>query len=405
MTLFRKEAIERQATRLEGDVFVGVPITWRIVGFSLGASVVVALAFLAMATFPRFEVARGVVRPDLGIATILPPAPGTVTDVHVENGARVGSGQALVSAEAQDFLASGEGAATQIIEALRRQAASVEAQVAAAGEEAAAEARRLAAQVRGLDEEVRIIDDQIALQQERVAAAEDDLEAIRSAVERGTIARRELSAREEVLAGRSQQLNQLRQTRAGRMSALEEAQRSREQLAARTSEREARFAAQLQELAQTIAANERLRAYVLRAPVAGTVSNLSARVGTSLVPERAVAAIIPEGSRLEVELQVPSRVIGFVAEGQLVRMAIDTFPYERFGTVAGTIVEVARTADAARDGELTYPVRVSLAKDHVEAFGERQPFVSGMTLTARIVTREQSLIEWLFEPFYAVSRR
>jgi membrane fusion protein len=405
MTLFRKEAVERQATRLEGDVFVGVPITWRIIGFSLAAALAVAMTFLATATFPRFEVARGIIRPDLGVATILPPASGTVTELHARNGEEVLAGQALVSAEAQDFLASGQGAASEIIDALRRQAASVEAQIVAAREEAAAERRRFEAQLRGLEEEVRIIDDQIALQQERVAAAEDDLVSIRASVQRGTIARREFSAREEVLAERSQQLNQLRQSRAARMSAREEARRSREQLAARTSEREARFAAQLQELAQSIAANERLRAYVLRAPVAGTVSNLSARVGASLSPESAVAAIIPQGSRLEVELRVPSRAIGFVAEGQPVRMAIDTFPYERFGTVAGTIVEVARTADTARDGELAYPVRVSLMQDHMETFGERQPFVSGMTLTARIVTRDQSLMEWLFEPFYAVSRR
>jgi membrane fusion protein len=31
--------------------------------------------------------------------------------------------------------------------------------------------------------------------------------------------------------------------------------------------------------------------------------------------------------------------------------------------------------------------------------------LSGMTLSARITTRKQSLLEWLFEPLYAVGRR
>jgi membrane fusion protein len=52
-----------------------------------------------------------------------------------------------------------------------------------------------------------------------------------------------------------------------------------------------------------------------------------------------------------------------------------------------------------------YPVVVELLQTNVEAFGQRQPLVSGMTLSARIVTERQTLIEWLFEPLFAVRRR
>ena len=405
MTLFRSEAVERQSTRLEGDVFVGVPITWQIIGFFLFAVVAAAIVFVALATYPRFEVARGVVQPDLGVAIVLPPAPGTVIDVLVESGESVMPGQTLIAVEAQDFLATGQSASIQIIDALLQQKASVETQIAAARDESAADMRRLEAQIRGLDAEILLIDEQIILQESRVASAAADVEEIRSAVDRGIIVRRDLTARQQFHADAVQQMNQMLQSRSNRASAREEAQRSFELLNARSAEREAQLLARLQELDQNITANERLRAYVLRSPVAGTVSNLSVRVGATLSPETPVAAIIPEGSKLEVELLVPSQAIGFVAEGQEVRLAIDTFPYERFGTVAGTIIDVARTASPTGDGALTYPVRVSLAQDYVSAFGQEQPLVSGMTLTARIVTRDQTLIQWLFEPFYALARR
>jgi len=314
-------------------------------------------------------------------------------------------GQTLIAVEAQDFLATGQSASIQIIDALLQQKASVETQIAAARDESAADMRRLEAQIRGLDAEILLIDEQIILQESGVASAAADVEEIRSAVDRGIIVRRDLTARQQFHADAVQQMNQMLQSRSNRASAREEAQRSFELLNARSAEREAQLLARLQELDQNITANERLRAYVLRSPVAGTVSNLSVRVGATLSPETPVAAIIPEGSELEVELLVPSQAIGFVAEGQEVRLAIDTFPYERFGTVAGTIIDVARTASPTGDGALTYPVRVSLAQDYVTAFGQEQPLVSGMTLTARIVTRDQTLIQWLFEPFYALARR
>jgi membrane fusion protein len=39
------------------------------------------------------------------------------------------------------------------------------------------------------------------------------------------------------------------------------------------------------------------------------------------------------------------------------------------------------------------------------AFRRKQSLLAGMTLSARIVTRKQTLLEWLFEPIYAVNRR
>jgi membrane fusion protein len=50
-------------------------------------------------------------------------------------------------------------------------------------------------------------------------------------------------------------------------------------------------------------------------------------------------------------------------------------------------------------------VTVELEQPSVAAYGRREPLVSGMTLTARIVTEKQSLLQWLFEPLFAVQRR
>ena len=151
------------------------------------------------------------------------------------------------------------------------------------------------------------------------------------------------------------------------------------------------------------------RSYVLRAPVAGRVTALTARIGQPANAQVPLMAIVPAGSVLRAELAIPSSAIGFIKPGQAVRLAIDAFPYQRFGTVNGKVLTVSASA-ISRTGPngavfAVYPVTVALDQFGVEAFGRREPLISGMTLTARIVTEQQSLLEWLFEPLYAVRRR
>ena len=112
---------------------------------------------------------------------------------------------------------------------------------------------------------------------------------------------------------------------------------------------------------------------------------------------------------LRAELAVPSAAIGFVKPGQRVRLSVDAFPYQRFGTVEGKVLTVATSSIGAAGPNGTtipvYPVMVALDRAAVSAFGRDEPLVSGMTLSARIVTEKQSLLEWLFEPLFAVQRR
>ena len=92
------------------------------------------------------------------------------------------------------------------------------------------------------------------------------------------------------------------------------------------------------------------------------------------------------------------------------RLAVDAFPYQRFGTVRARIVRHLlgrRSRAPTADGAVVpvYLVTAELDEPCVTAFGRRQQLLPGMTLTARIVTEQQSLLEWLFEPLFAVRGR
>jgi membrane fusion protein len=321
----------------------------------------------------------------------------------------VSAGAELATIRSEEEGSASMSPAAQIEAAVGRQDASLVNQMVASSASADAQLRQLAAQRTGLMGEIDQLRSQIELQRSLIVSAQKDYDRVRAVAERGFISLRDLQAREETLIGRQQGLSQLTQSLAVKQAALSEADRSGEQIMAQTQAQNAGLSAARAEVAQQAANAAGSRAYVLRAPVAGRVTALTARVGQSVNPQSPVMTIVPAGSVLQAELAIPGTAIGFIRPGQVVRLAIDAFPFQRFGTIKGRIKTVASSAVSARTVEggtvAVYPVIITLDQSYIIAFGRRQPLVPGMSVTARIVTDKQSLLTWLFEPLFAVRNR
>jgi membrane fusion protein len=151
------------------------------------------------------------------------------------------------------------------------------------------------------------------------------------------------------------------------------------------------------------------QAYSITAPITGRVAALQVSIGEVADTRVPLMTILPEGGSLEADLYVPSRAVGFVKEGQEVRLLYDAFPYQRFGSYPGTVTMVTKTIIAPQEAatpfaldEPAYRVKVHLKEQEVDAFGEPVPLQPGMTLKARIVLERQSLLSWLLEPLRSV---
>lgn len=407
--MFRSEAVNYRADRLSGDVAVVVPTSWQSIGYLILGGLALLLAFLSLASYSRTETVTGTVTPDAGFSQIIPPRTGVIAAIPVYDGQNVAAGTELASIRAEEDSNSGVSAAATVELAIARQDTSLSAQSDAAQSSARAQLAQIAAQRTGLTAEIGQLQSQIVLQHTLIASAQNDFDQARKVAERGFISLRDVQVREETLLARQQGLSQLTQALSAKQAALAEAGRSAEQIAAQSRAQYASLAATRAEVAQQAARTAGSRSYVLRAPVAGRVTALTARVGQSANPQIPLMTIVPAGSTLRAELVVPSSAIGFVKAGQAVRLAIDAFPFQRFGTVNGRITTVANSPVTVQGANGTttpvYPVTVALDAASVQAFGRSQPLVSGMTLTARIVLEKQTLLEWLFEPLYAVARR
>ena len=113
---------------------------------------------------------------------------------------------------------------------------------------------------------------------------------------------------------------------------------------------------------------------------------------------------------MDAVLYVPSTAIGFIREGQAVRVSYDAFPYQRFGQYAGTVHSVSRNdirpaQPDAQDRRAYFLVRVTLERPSVQAYGTEIALKPGQTLSADIAIDRRRLIRWMLDPLYAFTGR
>jgi membrane fusion protein len=408
-SLFRKEVTEWRQSRLHGDVDLATPISWQVIGFSLLGGLALAIFFIATASYSRVENVQGTIVLDQGVATIVPSRSGRIAQLSVGEGETVRAGQALAQIRSEEDTATGGSGPQRVIEALRQEDREIVNQSTSTAEASGAEQSRLAAQMRGIEDETRGLDLQIAAQRRLVQVAESEFADVQRIAGRGYISRRDVEAREVALILRRQQLAQLEQSRAAKLADHNEAARGMASAAATARAQLAALQSGRAQLGQRLAEATNARGYTITAPVGGTVTALTARLGQPVEPQQSLMVVRPANARARVELYVPTQAAGFLAIGQDVRLAVDAFPYQRFGVVAGHIAQVSSVADprAAPNGEsiAVYLVTVDLERPSVWAFGRWQPLLPGMTVNARVITQKQTLLEWLFEPVLAVRSR
>lgn len=408
-SLFRPEVAEARKERLHGNVSLAVPSSWQAIGYLIFAALLAAFLFLATATYSRVESVSGAVVFDKGTASILPSRSGVIAELPVRDGQGVAAGQLLSRIRVEEDMAKGATAPSRILAALDQQDRQLTIQAAMLSIAAAAEKSRLVATTNGLRDEIASLDKQIGDQQRLLGLAKNEHAQVQGVAARGFLSRRDVEAREETLLARHQQYEQLRQARFAKLTSLAETQRASAQSEANARAQVAGLQAERTEVAQQMAQYDSATEYAVASPIAGTVTALTARLGQPAAQGQQLMVIVPSDGRILVELYVPTSAAGFLDKGQEVRLAIDSFPYQQFGTVRARISDiataaVARQTNAGSMGSV-YLVTAELDRASIRAFGRDRTLAIGMTLTARIVTRRQALFEWLFEPLFAVGRR
>lgn len=154
----------------------------------------------------------------------------------------------------------------------------------------------------------------------------------------------------------------------------------------------------------------------LRAPVSGTVQQLVVNtVGGVVQPAQPLMIIVPDNAEAVVEAHILNRDIGFIREGQKVRVKLEAFPFTDYGIVPGVVESISRDAvelpaqRASQNGEgegsappspqgLVYSARIRLLKRTIRVAGRDQIIGPGLAVQAEIKTGERRIIQYLLSP-------
>ena len=147
-------------------------------------------------------------------------------------------------------------------------------------------------------------------------------------------------------------------------------------------------------------AQEKNRLSHITAPIDGRVSQLAIHtVGGVVTAAQGLMEIVPEDATLQVEAWVQNKDIGFVQTGQSAEVKVETFSFQKFGTIDAEITEISPNAVEDKDKGRVYRVMLDLEKNSFIVNGQEVGLSSGMTATGEIKIRQKRIIEFFLDPF------
>jgi HlyD family secretion protein len=146
----------------------------------------------------------------------------------------------------------------------------------------------------------------------------------------------------------------------------------------------------------------------LRAPQDGIVKDFATHtVGSVLSPGTVLMTLVPVGGGMQAEVWVTHDDVGFVRERQPAQVKLTTYPFQKYGMLAGEVRRVSPDASDIGDGRSErragegagYRTLVAIDTPYLESpDGSRHALQPGMQLTAEIHLGTRSVLEYLLSP-------
>ena len=410
--LFRQEAIDAQREKFLGEATIARPVPFWV--FTLVASLV-ALLLISVALwgqYTRRERVEGYLALDTGAARVLIPDAGRVTELLIREGDEVQAGAPL--ARVSYDRTTSAGASTSEIAATEMQSRRVilekeQAQWRELGTQQVEQVRRRA---RDLEGELAQIDREVRLYETRIKSVREQADRYKALAGDKFVSDVAAKQKQDEVTDQEIKLQALRRQRSQVERDLGAAKMEEPAIALRARTQVEQVARQISELQQGLATVEAKRETVIRAPMAGVVTNIAVNRGQSIAADSPLATVLPKGSGLHVELLVPTRAIGFISKGQEVVLRYEAFPFERFGQYRGVVTDISRNVWTPGDRigplhakEPVYRVDVSLERQAVSALGQEFPLRPGMLVNADLLLEKRTILEWIFEPVLQLKGR
>jgi HlyD family secretion protein len=151
----------------------------------------------------------------------------------------------------------------------------------------------------------------------------------------------------------------------------------------------------------------------LRAPGSAVVLDIAHKsVGSVAEKAEALVTLVPLDAPLEAQVDIPAKEIGFVREGDLVRIKLEAFSFQKHGVLEGRVATVSEDAFTAKDNQqgapqqaaaqgapqVNYRARIEILNTDLRDVPKDFRLIPGMTLTAEVKVGKRRIISYLIYP-------
>jgi len=406
-----------------------LPRLARITGYLLMGMIVSFLVWASIAKVDRIVVAPGKMVSSEPLIVVQPLESAIVRDILVKAGDTVRKGEVVAHLDPTFVTAEATSLTTQkasLDAEIDRLLAELSGSPYAAGDDA--ERRRqasllaehraeIAASLDALDAQISKDEAALATNAGRQAAVESrivllkSIEDIRAKLfEKNYVSRVEMLEAQAATLAATAELDQLKGEAVEQQHGLasDEARRAafdrewRRKVEQELVDATRRRDAVAEELTK---ASRKAELSALVAPADGVVMEIAHRsIGSVLQPAEPLVTIVPAGAPLKAEVEIDAADIGSVTTGSTVRVKVEAFPFQRYGTLDGTLEVVSPDAFRREAPAIGAYFRglVGFESLALSGLGDAVRLTPGMTVTAEIHAGEQRLIAYISYPVIRV---
>ncbi|NKI93731.1 HlyD family type I secretion periplasmic adaptor subunit [Rhizobacter sp. SG703] len=415
----------------------------RVLLVTVAVLIALLLAWSVFAQLDIIATAEGRLVPMSFTKLVQPAEAGVVTEILVQDGDAVKQGQLLLRLDARASLADTTALTHEVALkklGLRRIEAELADRPLLAGRdeppllyaqvEAQFRARRQAyldAVAQEQETRARAQADLLAAQQQlskltqTLPSYQQSAQAFRQLVKEGFVG--ELAANEKAREATEREQDVKVQTANVQSGVLAVAQSERKLAALRSQYRSQLENERIETLATLNRSDQELQKSAvragqleIRAPNDGIVKDLATTTRGAVVSAGALLMnIVPQGEPLQAEVQLHNEDVGFVSVGQLAKVKVAAYPFQKYGLLDGRVILVS--ADAADPKQQQQPpqpgqpqlnyraiVQIDSPVLTSAATGEKLALNPGMAVTAEVQQGRRSVIEYLLSPVKKVAQ-
>ena len=152
---------------------------------------------------------------------------------------------------------------------------------------------------------------------------------------------------------------------------------------------------------------QRMMSYVeLRSPEDAVVHDIAPMsIGSAVREAETLITLVPLSGTLEVEAEIRAEDIGRIRIGDSCRIKLSAFPFQKYGTLSGTVRVISEDAFSRPPAESRlelspsfYRARITIAESEDNRYDLMKRLIPGMEVQAEIRVGTRRIIEYLVNP-------